>query len=131
MEPKNCQTRLSPHVVDRSYFPLGNYPICCAVVLNHHLNCESFVKSQSPPLTIEISKPKILGFLEVGIFDQLNPCAVGIRVEFMHFYLPIPPFLYILNCCHASHNVFYVSTILRKSVAVMGRGPQCTVVCLF
>src|SRR3989442_10410210 len=58
MEPKTCQTRLSPHVVDRSYFPLGNYPNCCAVVLIHHLNCESIVKSQSPPLTIEISKPK-------------------------------------------------------------------------
>src|SRR2546430_14753790 len=111
MEPKTCQTRLNPHIVDRSYFHLGKLPnlLCCC--FEHHPKCESFVKSQSPPLTIEISKPKILGFLEVGIFDQLNPCAVDIRVEFMHFYLPFPPILYILNCCHSSRNVFYVSAI--------------------
>src|SRR2546425_7408713 len=51
-------------------------------------------------------KPKILGFLDVGILTKSNPCAVDIRVEFMHFYLPFPPFCISCNCCHASHNVF-------------------------
>ena len=73
MEPKTCQTRLSPHVVDRSYFPLGNYPICCAVALIHHLKMREFRQISKSPADYRDFKPKILGFfLEVGIFDQIE-----------------------------------------------------------